>query len=409
VAATRLAPMTTPPASRTRTRARRMATPVAGLLALGAVTALAEPPPAGNLVANPSFERDPSADWSGFRSTFSQLPLAPGEAPDGSSAVQVVAGPTADGLEGYSIDDAVSSGGTSVPAGTQFVASAWIRAQSPQSIGKLGKVWVRERNADGDLIARLEGEVVLTGAFQRVTTPVFTSQRAGSQVDVYVSQIPALPGDAFAADLVTLSRNAPPAGIISASDTSPKVGATVTFGAGQIVDPEGGAVVSRAWDTAGTGAFADGTGETVTRRFDRVGTYVIRVRSSDAAGATSVLSRTIIVSTDGLTESPPPNAGPGARPSLSRWRVTTTRARVTQARFRLNTAVRLSTVLERKRVGRAGYQRLRATKVKRVAAGNRSLVLGRKMAAGRYRVRLVLRPASGTPRTIVKGFVIRAR
>jgi hypothetical protein len=403
--------MTNPPSPRTRTRsrARRAVVPLTGLLALGGVTALAEPPPAGNLVANPSFERDPAADWSGFRSTFSQLPLAPGEAPEGSSAVQVVAGPTADGLEGYSIDDAVSSGGTSVPAGTQFVASAWIRAQTPQSIGRLGKVWVRERNADGDLIARLEGEVVLSGAFQQVTTPVFTSQRAGSQVDVYVSQIPALPGDAFAADLVTLSRNAPPAGVISTSDTSPKVGATVTFGSAQVTDPEGGVVASRAWDTAGNGAFADGTGPSVTRRFDRVGTYVIRLRSSDAAGATSVLSRTIIVSSDGLTESPPPSGGPAVRPSLSRWKVGTNRARVTVARFRLNTTVRLSTVLERKRVGRPGFQRVRATKVKQVAAGNRSLVLGRKMTAGRYRVRLVLRPAAGPPRTAVKSFVIRRR
>lgn len=401
--------------TRLRTRpARRPArvpfllAPVVGLLALAGTPALAEPPPAGNLVANPSFERDPQANWEGYRSSFSQLVLAPGEAPDGAAAVQVVAGPNVDAVQGYALDDMAASGGTAVPAGTQFVASAYLRAASAQSIGKLGKVWVRERDANDDLIEHLEGQVVLTGAFQQATTPVYTTRRAGSQVDVYVAQNPAAPGDAFAADLVTLTRNLPPAGDLTVSDASPKVGDSVTFGSAQVKDPEGVGVASRAWDLTGNGAFSDGTEPTASRRFTQVGTYTVRLRAADAAGATSVLSRTVTVTVDGVAPLPGAPGAPAGRARITGFSVRTV-GRVSIASFRLSAPAKVSAVLQRRRDGRAGYARVRAIAGKRMAAGGRAIRLGRDLKPGRYRLRFVLRPAAGAPVVVAKFFVIRAR
>jgi len=397
--------MTTPsaPATPRRGRARRAVAPLVGLLALGGASALAEAPPPGNPVANPSFERDPGTDWTGFRASFGAIALPAGEAPHGTSAVQVTAGPDADGLEGYAIDDVVPSGGT-VPVGTQFVATAYMRAQSMPSIGKPGKVWVRERIGQ-DLVARVSGEAPLTPVFQLITSPVYTTQRAGSEIDVYVAQNPAAPGDVFAADVVALSRNLPPAGTISISDASPAVGATVTFSSATVTDPERIGVATRTWDVTGDGAFADGTGVTASRTFGTAGTYPIRVRTADTNGATSVISTSITVTRTGAPGNGP-IVPPGSRPQLTRFKVTT-RNRVSVAAFRLSHAVRLGTRIERKRVGRAGYVRVKSPAGRRVAAGARKVTLGRRLAAGRYRVRIVLRPTTGPSRTVVKNFVIR--
>ena len=278
---------------RNRTTVRRtlvgVTIPLLGLGAFGAALVLAEDAPPGNLTRNPSFETDPAVEWMPFRGGISQVAL-PGEAPNGAFGVNVVAGPTADLLEGYSIDDRRPSGGKDVAAGTQFVASAYIRAATPQSIGKLGKIWVRER-LDGSLIDRVKTEVKLTGAFQKITTPVYTVQRNGAEIDVYVAQNPAAPGDAFTADLVTLTRNLPPSGAFTFTPASPGAGDTVTFSSPTVADPEGGEV-TRAWDLDGDGVFTDATTPTATFEVCRRGTYTVRLagvrpqrRGDDLLGA----------------------------------------------------------------------------------------------------------------------------
>ena len=284
--------------STTRFALLGIALPLTGLGAFGGAIALAEDPPAGNLTRNPSFETDPSVEWEGFRSGFNQVAL-PGEAPSGTYGVAVIAGPTADALEGFSIDDRRASGGTDVPAGTQFVASAFMRAANPQSLGKLGKVWVRER-ADGSLalVDRVNTAVPLTGVFQKLTTPVYTVKRAGSEVDVYVAQNPAAPGDAFIADLVTLNRNLPPAGSITADRASASAGTRITFSSSGVADPEGGPI-TRAWDLDGDGAFSEGTGVTASREFSAAGAYVVRLSAADAFGATAVFPIPVVVSRTG--------------------------------------------------------------------------------------------------------------
>lgn len=384
----------------------RYAIPAVLIAAVGIPPALAQAP--GNLVRNASFETAPGPDWIGFRSSISQVQLAPGEAPGGSFVVQVVGGPLADPVEGYSVDDRRASGGDAVPAGTQFIASAFVRAASAQSVGKPGKVWVRERK-DGELVGRINGEVPLTAAFQQVTSPVYTVQQTGNEIDVYVAQNPSAPGDAFQADLVVLTRNLPPAGEIGVSEANPTAGDTVRFSSAGISDPDGQGVATRAWETDGSGAFDDGTGVTVSRTFETAGTYVVRLRVADAAGATAVISRPITVARKGAAGGggvTPGGPTTGARrPSLTAFSVVT-RNRIATARFRVSPAVRISGRLERKRVARAGFARVRSTPVRRLAAGARTYRLGR-LATGRYRVRLVLTTPTGATRIVVKAFRIR--
>ncbi|HMN97889.1 MAG TPA: PKD domain-containing protein [Miltoncostaeaceae bacterium] len=384
----------------------------AALVAIGtiaAVPALAEDPPPGNLTRNPSFETDLSG-WMPYRSSLAQQAL-PGEAPNGSFGVTVTAGPLADSLEGYSIDDTRPSGGANVPAGTQYVASVFMRAANAQSIGKLGKVWVRER-ADGSLVDRVKTEVPLTAAFQKLTSPVYTVKRSGAEVDVYVAQNPAMPGDAFTADLVTLNRNLPPAGDVTVSPAAPGAGDVVTFNSSTVRDPEGSAV-TRAWDLDGDGNYTDGAGVAETRRFTEPGTYVVRLRASDSNGATATFARAVTVTRlgGGAAAGPGGVALPGrstirrpAKPRLVSFKVVR-RSGVAFATFRLPQYVRIATRLDRKRVVTAGFVKVRTTKLKAFRAGKRQIRLGR-LTSGSYRLRFVLRQPTGQGAVIVKTFRI---
>ncbi len=407
--------MTPHSTARQRSIARRgllgVAAPLVGLGAFGGAMALAEDPPPGNLTPNPSFETDPSVEWQGFRSGVIQVAL-PGEAPSGAYAVTVVADATADALEGYSIDDRDPSGGTDVPAGTQFVGSAYMRAAAPQSIDKLGKVWVRERAA-GSLIDRISAEAPLTGVFQKLTTPVYTVKRAGAEVDVYIAQNPAAPGDAFTADLVTLTRNLPPAGSITANRASASSGDEITFSSSGVADPEGGPI-TRAWDLDGDGNYAEGTGVTASRKFSGAGTYTVRLSAADGSGATAIFPIKVVVGRTGGVSVGVDGAGavigaglgiPSPRPRVTRFKAFR-RKGVAYARFNLSQRVRLAARLERRRVGKRGYAKIRTTKSKNFGQGRRIVKLG-KLKAGRYRVKMTIRYGAGQRRVVVKGFRLR--
>ena len=59
-------------------------------------------------------------------------------------------------------------------------------------------------------------------------------------------------------------------------------------------DPDG-TIVSQAWDTDNDGKFDDGNKLTKTRKFDKPGTYTVRLRVVDDSGAASVASRDVTV------------------------------------------------------------------------------------------------------------------
>ena len=384
-----------------------VAVPLLGLGAFGASIVLAEDAPAGNLTRNPSFETDPAVEWQPFRGGIGQVALG-AAAPNGAFGVTVTAGPTADLLEGYSIDDRRPSGGKDVAAGTQFVASAYIRAATPQSIGKLGKVWVRER-ADGSLVDRVKTEVKLTADFQKITTPVYTVQRNGAEIDVYVAQNPAAPGDAFTADLVTLTRNLAPTGAFTYSPASPGAGDLVTFQSPTVADPEGGAV-TRAWDLNGDGVFTDATTPTATFAFPAAGTYNVGLKASDPSGATTTFTEKVVVvkagqgSTGGTGGG---TSGPTVAPRLLKFKVVKSKKGVRTATFTLSQPVSLSAKLERKKVGKKkGYSRVLQTKTRSFQAGARKVTLG-KLKAGNYRVKFTLRNELGLGGTVTKGFRIK--
>ncbi len=381
----------------------------------------ADTPPPGNLVPNSSFETaDPNVNWMPFRSSIVQADLTGDPtAPEGTKGVTVTAGPLADALEGYSMDDKRPSGGANVPAGTQFVASVWMRAAAPSSVGRPGKIWIRERGKDGSLIQRVKTEVPLTAEFQKIVSPVYTTTTEGSAVDVYVAQNPAAPGDAFTADLVTLTRNLPPSGTIGVSPANPKEGDTVTFTSASVADPDGGTVATRAWDTSGSGAFADGTAVTTTRKFTTAGVHTIRLRAADQAGATAILTRTITVTGSGTgagSGGSGSSAGPGGgaapvssvarkkKPKITRISVNR-RAGVALLRFNVSQSVRLVWKLDAKRVDAPGYAKLSAKTIRRVASGRVVIPLG-TLAAGKYRITLTARNTAGKGAKAIKVFVL---
>jgi PKD domain/Putative Ig domain len=68
----------------------------------------------------------------------------------------------------------------------------------------------------------------------------------------------------------------------------------VTFDGSGSSDPDPGDLLSYAWDLDNDGSFDDGTGETASRTFSSAGSFTVRLRVTDAAGATDVDS--VIVS-----------------------------------------------------------------------------------------------------------------
>ena len=104
--------------------------------------------PAGNLIKNPSFERDTDG-WDTFQegvpSGEAQLMREQAaDAPDGHQVVRVVA----TGPKDFSIDDAGDTVQRSV-AGQPYTAAAWVKA-TPVTDGQTACLVIRERDAKGN-------------------------------------------------------------------------------------------------------------------------------------------------------------------------------------------------------------------------------------------------------------------
>ena len=91
--------------------------------------------------------------------------------------------------------------------------------------------------------------------------------------------------------------NRPPQAAVTATPASGGAPLTVTLDGGGSSDPDAGDVLTYAWDTDGDGDLDDGTGSAVTVTYDTPGTREVRLRVSDAAGATDMATATVRVDT----------------------------------------------------------------------------------------------------------------
>lgn len=96
-------------------------------------------------------------------------------------------------------------------------------------------------------------------------------------------------------------QNQPPVAAISASQTSGTAPLAVNFSAAASSDPDG-TIAAFAWDLDGNGSFETTTGATSTaqRTFNDAGTFIVRVRVADNAGATATASVQITVAAAGV-------------------------------------------------------------------------------------------------------------
>ena len=103
-------------------------------------------------------------------------------------------------------------------------------------------------------------------------------------------------GDLFYADfdggtirrIRYFSSNRPPVAVATANPTSGAAPLDVTFNGTGSSDPDAGDTISYAWDLDEDGLYDDSTAAQPTRTYSVAGDHVVRLRVTDAAGASSV-------------------------------------------------------------------------------------------------------------------------
>ena len=91
--------------------------------------------------------------------------------------------------------------------------------------------------------------------------------------------------------------NRAPQAAVTATPASGDAPLTVTLDAGGSSDPDAGDELTYAWDTDGDGELDDATEPSLTVTYDTPGTRQVRLRVTDAAGATDFATATVRVST----------------------------------------------------------------------------------------------------------------
>lgn len=162
--------------------------------------------PAGNLIKNPSFERNTDG-WDTFQegvpSGEAQLMREQAtDAPDGHQVVRV----QATGPMDFSIDDAGDTVQRSV-AGQPYTAAAWVKA-TPVTDGQTACLVIRERDAKGNNEHDQSAGLRMSTAGYRQVRVVHTAQASGDRIDVYlhVPRSDGSAGDSFLADAISLTR-----------------------------------------------------------------------------------------------------------------------------------------------------------------------------------------------------------
>jgi glucose/arabinose dehydrogenase len=165
-------------------------------------------------------------------------------------------------------------------------------------------IWVMKADASG---------IPAPGLLESFVAP------AANPVDVQIS--PA--GELFYADfdggtirrIQFASANQPPVAVGTANPTSGGAPLTVTFDGSGSSDPDGDPI-TYAWDLDGDGAYDDSTAPQPTHTYTQSGSFTVRLRVTDSAGASSISDPIVI--TAGNT---PPTATILAPSASLTWRV----------------------------------------------------------------------------------------
>jgi hypothetical protein len=163
--------------------------------------------PAGNVIANPSFEENLNG-WDPFVATLARERAD--DAPDGEYVARV----TLDGEPSeYSIDDEPDVLERGSKANTEYVASAWVKA-TPETDGRpiciALRDWTVGRPPD-TYTGQAEGSVVATTGEYRKVEVRYVAPLDGNTIDVHVYRYPGemQPDEAFLVDAITVVERAP--------------------------------------------------------------------------------------------------------------------------------------------------------------------------------------------------------
>lgn len=269
--------------------------------------------PNGNATLNPSFETG-TTGWASWQGTLT--PLSASAAVNGTQVAHV-SYPKTQSYPSFTLSTNSTIVAQSV-SGHSYIGNAWVRAGSSASVGKAIKLKIRESTATGTMISDTGGTPVIlesTSNFQRISVIKRPSQ-ANTQLDLRISMDPALPGDSFDADMVTLVdaeasgliNQAPKAAIQVPSGPVPML-QTVTL-ADNSTDPDITTRLARSWDLHQTGLFNEGSGPTASLIFEKPGTYPVSLKVMDQLGASDTATGTVTVvsclkcPTNNLTSNP---------------------------------------------------------------------------------------------------------
>lgn len=153
---------------------------------------------AGNLITNPSFEKGLNG-WAAWQGTLERVELQ--SAPKGHAVAKVSQSGAG---TAFTIDDLPDTVTATDPL-VHYNARAWVKAATPQSVGKTLQLVLRERTPAGAWVRTRMAELVLDKTFRKLSVDA-TPTTAGNVLDVYAGVMAAAaPGDAFYIDNIQLT------------------------------------------------------------------------------------------------------------------------------------------------------------------------------------------------------------
>lgn len=173
------------------------------------------PPDQDNLISNPSFETS-LAGWIGWQAVLARESV--GDAPDGNYAVKV----SQSTGTSFTVNDQPANV-SSTTAGQEYIASAWVKAASGSSVGKVVTLKLRERNSSNTTVQEWSSAPLnLTNTFQKLSVSGYALNN-GDSLDIRISHGGAASGDAFYADLfeLKLGDTEPPPPVTDAPEVRP--------------------------------------------------------------------------------------------------------------------------------------------------------------------------------------------
>lgn len=254
--------------------------------------------PTGNATLNPSFESG-NTGWASWQGTLT--PLSSAAAVNGTQAAHV-SYPVTQSYPSFTL----TTKGTAINgtvSGHTYVGNAWVRAGSAASVGKIVTLKIRESTPTGTVVSDTAGvPVILASAtsFQKISV-IRRFTQANNQLGLRISMDPAVPGDSFDADLMTLI-DADVSGGINQAPT-----ASILLPSGPVAvlqpvtltdtsaDPDVTLRLTKAWDLHQTGLFNEGSGTTASLIFPKPGTYSVALKVTDPLGSTSTATESINV------------------------------------------------------------------------------------------------------------------